>query len=71
MAYKKTTRSKNLPAKAPANLLAVLAIVGLVILSVVDLLNTNDVPNYIYFGLIGASLGAKWDDVAGWFGGKK
>lgn len=70
MATRKSTTKQ--PERPPLNLIPVVAIVALVVLAVVDLLQVNaDVPNFIYFGLIGAALGAKFTDVANYFGGGK
>lgn len=53
------------------NLVSVFAVIGLVVLATFDLFSSNNVPSFVYFGLIGASLGAKIDDVQRWIGGGK
>jgi hypothetical protein len=62
MVTKKQSSNKG---RAPANLVTALAIVCLLILAITDLLQANDVPSFVYVGLIGASLGAKFDDIFG------
>jgi len=52
-----------------ANLVSAMAIIAIVVLSILDLNSPNNVPSYIYIGLIGASLGAKFDDISRWLGG--
>lgn len=63
MSKKRSTTKSKAKEKQTPNLVPALAIVGLVILAVADLFQVNDVPNFIYFGLIGAILGAKFGDV--------
>lgn len=71
MASLKSKKTTTKDAKT-SNIVAVAAIVALVILAVLDLNNLNDtIPSFIYFGLIGASLGAKIEDIKNWFGGNK
>lgn len=67
----KLTKKKKAQAKTPASFISGLAVVGLVGLAAFDLTNVNDAQSYIYFGLIGAALGAKIDDIKTWFGGGK
>ena len=54
--------------KSTTNIVAVTAIIALVVL---HLFSQREVPQFIDWGLIGAALGAKIDDVKTWFGGGK
>lgn len=54
--------------KSTNNVVAVAAIIALVVL---HLFSENEVPQFVDWGLIGAALGAKIDDVKSWFGGKR
>ena len=56
--------------KDKSNLISVLAIIGLVTVTIVDLINPEtSVDFFVYASLAGASLGAKFEDLP--FGGKK
>lgn len=52
------------------NLIAIVALIVLGAVTITDLMLPNDVPNFIYFGLIGSALGAKFDEIFT-IGGKK
>lgn len=50
-----------------ATIVSVVAILALVILNIYS----DEVPQSVNFGLIGAALGASIEDIRGWLGGKK
>lgn len=59
------------PLAQPANLVAVIAVTGLIVIGVVSLVRTGSVPTIVVFGLIGSAVGAKFDDISSWIGGGK
>lgn len=60
------------PDSPESNLVAIVAVIGLIALSYFDLQNASaSIPNFIYYGLIGAMLGAKWESVRDWIRGKR
>lgn len=56
---------------ATSNVVAGLAVIGLALMSYADLQSLNNIPTFVYVGMIGAALGAKYDDVMDHFGGRK
>lgn len=68
MANKKppTKRKKDKSILVPA-----LSVVALVILAIFDIKQEADFPSYIYIGLLGSILGATWEDIQTFFGGRK
>lgn len=61
-------RHRKHPSKS-SNYVSGLAVIGLVVLALADIAKGNAVPSFVFYGLIGASLGAKFDDISRWFGG--